>query len=66
MIFQNGAGLVNFVCLVFEQGDKMLILSSMETLLVECNHQVFWNGFQASVSATLEQHGVDESSEKTL
>ena len=30
MIFYNEAGLVNFVCIVFEQGVKMLTLSSME------------------------------------
>ena len=39
MIFCNEAGLVNFVCIVFEQGIKMLRLSSMENLIVECNHQ---------------------------
>ena len=34
------AGLVNFVCIVFEIGDKMLTLSSMENLIVHCNHTV--------------------------
>ena len=29
------AGLVNFVSI----GDKMLTVSSMETLIVECNHK---------------------------
>ena len=29
--------MVNFVCIVFEQGVKMLTLSSMENLIVECN-----------------------------
>ena len=29
--------MVNFVCIVFEQGVKMLTLSSMENLMVECN-----------------------------
>ena len=31
--------LVNFVCIVFELGDKMLTLSSMENLIVQCNLQ---------------------------
>ena len=30
-------GMVNFGCIVFEQGVKMLTLSSMEKLIVECN-----------------------------
>ena len=30
--------MVNFVCIVFEHGDKMLTLWSMENLIVECNH----------------------------
>ena len=34
---KNEAGLVNFVCIVFELGDKMLTLSSMENLIVQCN-----------------------------
>ena len=29
--------MVNFVCIVFEQGVKMLTWSSMENLIVECN-----------------------------
>ena len=37
MKFYNEAGLVNFVCIVFELGDKMLTLSSMENLIVQCN-----------------------------
>ena len=28
---------MNFVCVVFELGDKMLTLSSMENLIVLCN-----------------------------
>ena len=32
--------LVNFVCIVFEQGDKMLTLSSMETLIDIFTHKV--------------------------
>ena len=28
---------MNFVCIVFELGDKMLTLSSMENLIVHCN-----------------------------
>ena len=31
--------MVNFVCIVFEQGVKMLTSSSMENLIVECNHE---------------------------
>ena len=30
---------MNFVCIVFELGDKMLTLSSMENLIVPCNHK---------------------------
>ena len=30
---------MNFVCIVFELGDKMLTLSSMENLIVQCNLQ---------------------------
>ena len=37
MIFQIEAGLVSFVCIVFEQGVKMLKLWSMENLILECN-----------------------------
>ena len=37
MKFENEAGYVNFVCIVFELGDKMLTLSSMENLIVHCN-----------------------------
>ena len=35
---------MNFVCIVFELGDKMLPLSSMENLIVQCNlkcHETF-------------------------
>ena len=39
MKFQNEAGLMNFVCVVFELCDKMLTLSSMENLIVPCNLQ---------------------------
>ena len=28
---------MNFVCIVFELGDKLLTLSSMENLIVQCN-----------------------------
>ena len=28
---------MNFVCIVFELGDKMFTLSSMENLIVQCN-----------------------------
>ena len=28
---------MNFVCIVFELGDKILTLSSMENLIVSCN-----------------------------
>ena len=37
MKFLKEAGLANFVCIVFELGDKMLTLSSMENLIVQCN-----------------------------
>ena len=30
---------MNFVCIVFELGDKMLTLSSMENLIVQCNRK---------------------------
>ena len=30
---------MNFVCIVFELGDKMLTLSSIENLIVQCNQQ---------------------------
>ena len=33
---------MNFVCIVFEFGDKMLALSSMENLIVSCNRD--WGG----------------------
>ena len=32
---------MNFVCIVFELGNKMLTLSSMEKLIVPCNHLSF-------------------------
>ena len=28
---------MNFVCIVFELGDKILTLSSMENVIVQCN-----------------------------
>ena len=31
---------MNFVCLVFELGDKTLTLSPMENLMVKCNHVI--------------------------
>ena len=33
---------MNFVCIVFELGDKMLTLSSMENLIVPCNQVTDW------------------------
>ena len=30
---------MNFVCIVIELSDKMLTLSSMENLIVQCNHE---------------------------
>ena len=33
---------MNFVCIVFELGDKMLTLSSMENLIVQCNRKTFY------------------------
>ena len=35
---------MNFVCTVFEIGDKMLTLSSMENLIVQCNHHIYGHG----------------------
>ena len=35
MKFENEAGLENFVCIVFELGDKMLTLSSMANIIVQ-------------------------------
>ena len=32
--------LVNFVCTVFELGDKMILLPSMENLIVHCNRLI--------------------------
>ena len=32
---------MNFVCIVFELGDKMLTLSSMENLILQCNHMAY-------------------------
>ena len=37
MIFYNEAGLVNFVCIVFKQVVKMITVSSMENLILECS-----------------------------
>ena len=34
---------MNFVCIVFELGDKMLTLSSMENLIVQCNLDEYAN-----------------------
>ena len=31
---------MNFVCIVFKIGDKMLTLSSMESLIVQCNLKI--------------------------
>ena len=39
MTFRNETCLVNFVCTVFEQGDEMLTLSTMEKQLIESNLQ---------------------------
>ena len=30
---------MNVVCIVFELGDEKLTLSSMENLIVQCNHK---------------------------
>ena len=35
---------MNFVCIVFELGDKMLTLSSMENLIVQCNLENCYSG----------------------
>ena len=34
---------MNFVCIVFELGDKMLTLSSMENLIVQRNHNIIYD-----------------------
>ena len=39
---------MDFVCIVFELGDKMLTLSSMENLIVQCNHEVIRNSLDKS------------------
>ena len=39
MNVENETSLVNFVCLVFELGDKTLTLSAMENLMVKCSHK---------------------------
>ena len=36
---------MNFVCIVFEICDKMLTLSSMENLIVQCNHTLLLHSF---------------------
>ena len=38
---------MNFVCKVFEIGDKMLTLSSMENLIVQCNLTKILSGIRA-------------------
>ena len=40
MASENETGLVNFVCTVFEQSDKMLTLLSMEKPMGECNNSL--------------------------
>ena len=39
---------MNFVCLVFELGDKTLTLSPMENLMVKCNLQDQWSSVVSS------------------
>ena len=47
MKFLKETGLVNFVRIVFELGDKMLTLSSLENLIVQCNLSIA-SGYVAS------------------
>ena len=44
---------MNFVCIVFELGDKMLTLSSMENLIVQCNLKLLPIEKRESVSSKL-------------
>ena len=42
---------MDFVCIVFELGDKILTMLSMENLIVQCNHKIspiisLWGFFQ--------------------
>ena len=49
---------MNFVCIVFELGDKMLTLSSMENLIVPCNliDCVYNTSDSASIGLGFEPH----------
>ena len=42
---------MNFVCIVFELGEKMLTLSSMENLIVPCNPYVNGTGHMTKMAA---------------
>ena len=47
---------MNFVCIVFELGDKMLTLSSMENLIVPCNlnhRRIIWRNNVCNMSGSL-------------
>ena len=51
---------MNFVCIVFELGDKMLTLSSMENLIVQCN--LFCCSKMAASMKAIAQHPVMQDS----
>ena len=54
MRFKNEAGLVNFVCVVFEQGVNMLTLLFMENLTVGCNLKAsLWHLPLAGISLSI-------------
>ena len=50
---------MNFVCLVFELGDKTLTLSPMENLMVKCNLILFSQKLIKRTCMTLRLQGLD-------
>ena len=49
---------MNFVCLVFELGDKTLTLSPMENLMVKCNLKVFLKTLAAEENHVMVRHNL--------
>ena len=49
---------MNFVCIVFELGDKMLTLSSMENLIVQCNQKQLDHCLYFSISLKSLDHWI--------
>ena len=47
---------MNFVCIAFELGDKMLVLSSMENLIVPSNHNVYHAYFFSRMTVCYYMH----------